>query len=144
MAFEEAQQRWRKNLFFTIANEGDPVVRADRAFIRSLLELYGTSVPPSSPSGSAPSWPVPPTNFSSAGQLVVIRHAPVSETKRRGFFSFGKTATVRNDEQELLVEAVCATDEALRQVIYGDPQMHSMRLYKRRIEILAAKAVTCT
>ena len=40
------------------------------------------------------------------------------------------------------VVAQMITDELLRGVIWGDPVCHMMRLYARRIEILATNAVT--
>ena len=33
-------------------------------------------------------------------------------------------------------------DEQLRQVIFGDPTMHAMEVYLRRVDMLALKAVT--
>ena len=43
----------RKSLFFSFINEGDPVARADKAVISSLLRLYATP----SPSAPCPSSP---------------------------------------------------------------------------------------
>lgn len=40
------------------------------------------------------------------------------------------------------IEAVQVTDEELRDVIFGDPAMHSMELYKSRIDQLAIAEVT--
>lgn len=38
---------------------------------------------------------------------------------------------------------MCVTsDEQLRGVVFGDPVMHMMRIYARRIEILATRSVT--
>ncbi|WQF89876.1 Putative fungal lipase-like domain, alpha/Beta hydrolase [Colletotrichum destructivum] len=36
----------RKSLFLTFVNEGDPVTRADKAYVRSLLELFASPAPP--------------------------------------------------------------------------------------------------
>ncbi|KAF3771174.1 alpha/beta-hydrolase [Cryphonectria parasitica EP155] len=36
---------FRKSLFLSFVNEGDPVARADKAYVRSLLELFATPVP---------------------------------------------------------------------------------------------------
>jgi hypothetical protein len=36
----------RKSLFLSIINEGDPVVRADKAYVKSLLELLSSPPPP--------------------------------------------------------------------------------------------------
>jgi hypothetical protein len=38
-------KRHRKSLFFAFINEGDPVPRADKTFVKSLLKLYATPVP---------------------------------------------------------------------------------------------------
>ncbi|KAF8856614.1 alpha/beta-hydrolase [Acephala macrosclerotiorum] len=35
----------RKSIFLSFVNEGDPVARADKAYIRSLLDLYSTPAP---------------------------------------------------------------------------------------------------
>ncbi|OHE97106.1 vegetative cell wall protein gp1 [Colletotrichum orchidophilum] len=35
----------RKSLFLTFVNEGDPIARADKAYVKSLLELYATPAP---------------------------------------------------------------------------------------------------
>ncbi|KAK2038400.1 alpha/beta-hydrolase [Colletotrichum somersetense] len=36
----------RKSLFLTFVNEGDPVARADKAYVKSLLELFAAPPPP--------------------------------------------------------------------------------------------------
>ena len=76
----------------------------------------------SAPVIPAPVWRVPPGTLSNAGRLVVLR-TPVNG---------------REDE----VRAEITNDEQLRFVIYGDPVMHMMRVYARRVEVLATKAVT--
>ena len=45
--------RLKKSLFLSFINEGDPVPRADKAYIRSLLDLY-TSPAPSIPRTASP------------------------------------------------------------------------------------------
>ncbi|KAI0117861.1 alpha/beta-hydrolase [Nemania sp. FL0031] len=35
----------RKSLFYSFVNEGDPVTRADKAYVKSLLELFATPAP---------------------------------------------------------------------------------------------------
>ncbi|KAH7408628.1 Alpha/Beta hydrolase protein [Phaeosphaeria sp. MPI-PUGE-AT-0046c] len=45
-------KRHRKSLFFAFVNEGDPVPRADKAFVKSLIKLYATSVPSPSAVGT--------------------------------------------------------------------------------------------
>ncbi|KAK1525961.1 vegetative cell wall protein gp1 [Colletotrichum costaricense] len=43
----------RKSLFLTFVNEGDPIARADKAYVKSLLELYASSAPSTSGSCSS-------------------------------------------------------------------------------------------
>lgn len=40
-----ARPELRKSLFLSFVNEGDPVARADKAYVRSLLELFATPAP---------------------------------------------------------------------------------------------------
>jgi len=40
------------------------------------------------------------------------------------------------------VRAEVACDQELRGVVFGDPVMHMMRVYARRVEVLATRAVT--
>jgi hypothetical protein len=135
----------RKSLFFSFVNEGDPVARADRAIIGSLLRLYATppptaSSPPLPPESSAfrwhkpttwaaeayavaPTWPAPNATLSLGGRIVLLR----PRYDGRG-----------QDD----VEACTVTDEMLRDVVFGDPACHTMTMYSKRIEILATRAVT--
>jgi hypothetical protein len=39
------------------------------------------------------------------------------------------------------VAAVITSDEQLRGVVFGDPVMHMMKIYARRVEMLAMNAV---
>jgi len=125
--------------------EGDPVSRADKTIIRSLLKLYAspTPTPDMSHDGDsrasfkwhkpttwaaesheiAPSWPVPNAILSLGGRVVLLRPR---------FDGAGP------DD----VEACTVTDEMLREVIFGDPACHTMAMYSKRIEILATRAVT--
>ena len=170
----------RKSIFLSFVNEGDPVARADKAYVRSLFELYAAPTPNTSkadaaansshklrplltgnkaassstltvskarPSGptrtnsapeaptSAPIWPVPPSTLSNAGRLILLRSVPVqSNNRKRGILE----ADSRMDDG---VQARIVTDEQLRGVIWGDPVCHMMKLYARRIEVLATNAV---
>ncbi|KAL6716942.1 hypothetical protein ACLMJK_004854 [Lecanora helva] len=156
--------RHKKSLFMSIINEGDPVPRADKSYIRSLLNLYASPAPgssnciaatalpiphlkpcrpkpqqrplpqkahsaptaaPSSPLPPVYVWNVPPGTLSNAGRLVVLR-----DHREAG-------AEATND-----VKAVVTSDEALRGVVFGDPVMHMMKVYAKRVEVLATKAVT--
>jgi hypothetical protein len=162
-------KRHRKSLFFAFINEGDPIPRADKTFIKSLLKLYASAAPSASPvassitsvskldlsqpsppqpksrlkssfvprltrpskaslqtttsnvSAAAPAWPIPPCTLSPAGRLIVLR-----------------PKVGREDS----VEAVTVDGETLRKVVYGDPLKHQMRMYRKRIEELATRAVT--
>ena len=144
-----ATHRCKKSQFISFINEGDPVPRADKAYVRSLLSLYAspapgtkciTSVPVLKPckrpkakrAMSAPAapakaitWKVPPGELSNAGRLVVLREPR------------NASAEAQDD-----VKAEITTDQELRTVVFGDPVMHMMRVYARRIEVLATKAVT--
>ncbi|MCJ1384733.1 hypothetical protein MMC17_007851 [Xylographa soralifera] len=145
--------RYRKSLFLSFINEGDPVPRADRAYIRSLFDLYASPAPGSScissilpsmplpqpkfrfrplrmklqksstaPVAPRPLWHIPPGSLSNAGRLVVLQAG----------------ASGQEDD----VAAVVTSDQQLRSVVYGDPMMHMMKVYARRVEVLATKAIT--
>lgn len=43
-------------------------------------------------------------------------------------------------EDDVKAEITC--DQELRTVVFGDPVMHMMKVYARRVEVLATKAVT--
>lgn len=148
---------YKKSLFMSFINEGDPVPRADRAYVRSLLNLYASPAPgstctaslpvlkpckrktkprttsgqPNDVSGAltvppqAPVWRVPAGALSNAGCLVVLREYKDSSS---------------GSEDDVKAEITC--DQELRGVVFGDPVMHMMKVYARRVEILATKAVT--
>ena len=149
--------RYKKSLFMSLINEGDPVPRADKAYIRSLLNLYASPAPGSQCTASlpvpkpckrkakakkatgtqslvpsalatpvqAPVWKVPAGALSNAGRLVVLREDATSTT---------------GAEDDVKAEITC--DQELRGVVFGDPVMHMMKVYAKRVEILATKAVT--
>ena len=157
--------RYKKSLFLSFINEGDPVPRANKAYVRSLLDLYASPAPgtsctvtkllPASPAApstacrlglkrpkakradSAPEppprkqqwiWKVPPSTLSNAGRLVVLRSA---DDERHSGNETG---------DDVRAEITC--DQELREVVFGDPVMHMMRVYARRVEVLATRAVT--
>ncbi|EFY88364.1 hypothetical protein MAC_05573 [Metarhizium acridum CQMa 102] len=124
----------RKSLFLSFVNEGDPVARASKSYVRSLVALLANPPPPADPVHGRPEWRVPPSKLSNAGRIVVLRtgnpHAPVTEHK---------TLRQRLDEG---VAAVTCKEHQLRGVIWGDPVAHMMSLYAGRIEVLAVGAVT--
>lgn len=155
---ESHPRRLRKSLFLAFVNEGDPVVRADKAYVKSLLELL-TRPPPErgllpghnshaqerrrKDGGGRPAlprrrhrqtyWPVPACTLSNAGRIVVLRAGDPMAIVREGW-------TV----EERLAEgtrAVTCKEEDLRGVVWGDPVCHMMGLYAGRIEALAVAAV---
>ncbi|KAL4893002.1 Alpha/Beta hydrolase protein [Aspergillus ambiguus] len=116
----------RDAIFFSFVNEGDPVPRADKGYVTSLMNLYVAPAPaPASAAGPTRRearlrlrgrpvvWRVPAATLSVAGLVVVLRHG-----------QFG-------------MEACVTSDTTLRQVVFGDPLMHMMDLYARRIYELA-------
>ncbi|KAK4502403.1 hypothetical protein PRZ48_005828 [Zasmidium cellare] len=137
-------RRYEKNVFMTFANEGDPIVRADRQYLSTLTRIIAAPSPLPTPKSSQGlrskvsrhalkasnqvggrivpvRWDVPPATLSNAGRMVLLREQPAKQH---------------------VVEAVQVTDEDLRGVVFGDPEMHWMTLYKRRIDELAIAAVT--
>lgn len=167
----------RKSIFLSFVNEGDPVPRADKQYVLSLLDLYASPPPdqsciksatpqklqplpssqkscsslavnklrptpkktksapaPAPPTRQPPIWKVPDATFSNAGKLVLLRSVG----------SYENLPIQRKRMQDRMDEGFVAqmvTDELLRNVIWGDPVCHVMRLYARRIEILATNAV---
>ncbi|KAL2131858.1 hypothetical protein VTI74DRAFT_4546 [Chaetomium olivicolor] len=158
----------RKSLFMSFVNEGDPVTRADKAYVKSLLELFAAPAPaqidapsisskpadtrktrrdrppgtasPSTPASRPPRpvWNVPPCTLSCAGRIVVLRSGDPKGKMKGGK---NKKTTVEERLQEGVVAQV-VTDEQLRGVVWGDPVAHMMRLYAGRVEVLAVGAVT--
>ncbi|KAK3074878.1 hypothetical protein LTR53_002332 [Teratosphaeriaceae sp. CCFEE 6253] len=137
--------RETKNQFLSFANEGDLVVRADWAYLKSLARLLAAPAPtpPSSSSSrqrlrekvsrrhlhadaaansGAARWAVPDASLSAAGRMVLLREKPHAKSGA--------------------VEAVQVTDGELRGVVFGDPAMHRMLLYKQRIDDLTFAVVS--
>lgn len=198
-AGSDSHPQLKKSLFLSFVNEGDPVARADKAYVRSLMELFASPAPlaasasasgtkgdsaaslphshshshsastsadsgrrrssrekaskssllsaksskssKSTGSGSSksrsltgPMWKLPPNTLSCAGRLVVLRSGD-PKSRMRG----KKTVEERLNEG---VVAQVTTDDQLREVIWGDPVAHVMKLYAGRIETLAVGAVT--
>lgn len=165
----------RKSLFLSFVNEGDPVPRADKAYVRSLIDLYSSPSPgqscietltppkvqslvrtlgkststlnlkmrPSAPKPSktapmptiAPLWPVPEAALSNAGRIVLLRSVQKYESH------VGKKKKETHEMMDQGVVAQMISDELLRGVVWGDPVCHMMKLYARRIEVLATNAV---
>ena len=142
-------KKLKKSLFLAFANEGDPVLRADTAVLRSILKLLAAPAPNNALPGPsakpvkkyhkahkststlslvaaptmAPIWKVPQTALSLGGRLVLLRE---------------KVGSSGKDD----VEACQVHDDMFRGAVFGDPMCHSMTLYAKRVEILATNAVT--
>jgi hypothetical protein len=160
-------KRHRKSMFYNFINEGDPVPRADKQVVRSLLKLYASPAPTSLYNSTLNS--LSKLNISSNPSRVTLQTTSSKPSKGLKFSksSNGSTATVgtlptwtvppttlsvagrlvvlrekpgRQGTED--VEAVTVDDELLRTVVYGDPLKHMMTLYKKRIEQLAVRAAT--
>lgn len=145
------EHRLRKSLFLSFINEGDVVCRAEKAYIRSLVELLASPVPDapkkamlistsrvnlltrSNETSRPPNhtqkavWKIPPATLSNAGRLVLLRMSPKA----------GRASRQPSED----ITASVVTDEQLRTVIWGDPLVHTMEAYANRVEVLATKAV---
>jgi hypothetical protein len=78
---------------------------------------------------------VPEATLSNAGRIVLLRSVQRYESR---------VNKKKKETHELMDEGVVAqmvSDEILRGVVWGDPVCHMMKLYARRIEILATNAV---
>ena len=162
------ERRLWKNLFLSFINEGDPVTRADKAYIRSLMELYSKPAPKAAISApallnntlassskvnlSSGFW-----NYKSSKRLrLPKRPATAPAAIDRPFSNVVwrvPSATLSNAGRLVLlkvplngrnedVKACTISDEQLRGVVFGDPLMHEMKLYFQRVEVLATKAAT--
>jgi hypothetical protein len=160
----------RKSVFLSFVNEGDPVTRADKGYVKSLLELYAAPAPKpasveksiegkkahkqrgstqksprSSSSSTAVTNPARPTwpvpdCSLSLAGRVVVLRSGADMTKGAAA-PRKKTKTIEERLKEGVVAQV-ATDAQLRGVVWGDPVAHMMRLYLGRVEVLAVGAVT--
>lgn len=134
--------RLRKSLFFTFVNEGDPVARAEFAYVRSLLALYARPAPK-----DVQIWSVPQAVLSLAGRVILLRGSPVTSSREDsgGLLALLKMRKAKagvTEVREQRMEAVVISDAQLRGAVFGDPLMHAMSLYARRVESLAVEAVT--
>ncbi|KAE8356381.1 Alpha/Beta hydrolase protein [Aspergillus coremiiformis] len=117
------------SIFYAFINEGDPVPRAEKPYITSLLNLYLSPGPfhldttrtyPFIRRKTTPAtWHVPPTTLALAGHIVLLR-TPAADHRTPG----------------PEVEACHVTNELLKDVIFGDPIQHMMGLYMDRIDCL--------
>jgi hypothetical protein len=136
-----------KSMFFAFINEGDPVSRADKGYFLSLLDLYVTPAPGSLLAlydrkyTTAPTyWRIPSSTLSLAGRLVVLR-----SRDQWGGRPMILPPTIPGSLPALPpgenVDAFGLTNAALRGVVFGDPVMHFMDLYSRRIDALSKAAL---
>jgi hypothetical protein len=151
--------RTKKSMFYAFANEGDPVVRADKSIVRSLLKLYAVPAP-SDPckvicpivNSIAPGF-VPPRikkmksrkDLRQQGQNGDVTIYPAWKVPESLLSLGGRIVLLRpryggGGPDDL--EMCGVSDEMLREVVYGDPMAHAMTLYARRIELLATRAAT--
>lgn len=163
------EPRYKKWLFYSFINEGDPVPRADKTFFRSLLKLYTTPAPSTSalgqtiasmsklnlaqPSPSSPpksrlrlrrpsksTLPPPPKASAPSSSVGVEWPIPPCELSPAGRLIVLRPRPGSRREED--VEAVTVEESMLRKVMYGDPLKHQMRVYNERIVLVATKAVT--
>lgn len=160
-----ADGRLRKCLFHSFINEGDPVTRAERAYIKSLVDLLSkTTVPtPSLPGKSTspmkllgasmsrldlsltPAKKTKPKPVKSKPSLLLVPHRRLWwEVPPATLSNAGRLVVMRVPDggPESAVTASIVDDEQLRKVVFGDPLAHAMQLYATRIETLAVRAVT--
>lgn len=158
-------KRHRKSLFYSFINEGDPVPRADKQVVRSLLRLYASPAPnsvcetfskltlgvgnqSSATVQTTSSRPSRTSKFSrktqtstSSALTAPAWNVPATTLSTAGrLIILRQRAGTRRGEDD--VEAVTVEDDILRTVVYGDPLKHMMEIYKTRVERLAVKAVT--
>jgi hypothetical protein len=165
-------KRHRKSLFYAFINEGDPIPRADKTVLRSLLKLYASPAPVantnvggavmgmskldvSKPLGSSPPksrsnfWIAPRLSRPSKASLQTSASAtstlPAWPIPVCTLCPAGRLIVLRQrvgSRSEDDVEAVTVDDEMLRKVVYGDLLKHQMAVYKKRMEGVAVRAVT--
>ncbi|KAI9711992.1 MAG: hypothetical protein M1820_001700 [Bogoriella megaspora] len=165
------EDHWKKSLFFSFVNEGDPVVRADKQVVTSLLKLYASPAPADiKDAAPAPGSTVAlaaastetvvfkqkrkPLNFKGVGiggkGKMAPPRMPIWQLPPSTLSNAGRLVLLREEkklkagskEEIVKVTASVTNDEQLRGVVFGDPICHSMTLYTKRIEMLATQAVT--
>jgi hypothetical protein len=166
-----SEKQHKKSIFFSFINEGDPVPRADKQAVRSLLKLYASPAPTPGPSSiynsalasmSKLNLASNPNPSHSTLQTLVSKTSKFSKTSNyttsttASMPTWNLPSTTLSAAGRLIVirdkpgkhprpdniEAVTVDDELLRTVVYGDPMKHMMSLYKSRVEQLAVRAVT--
>lgn len=160
-------KRHRKSLFYGFINEGDPIPRADKSVLRSLLRLYASPAPAAasnlmsklSPSQTPPSSspPKPKPKYGLAPRLTKPSKSSLQTSTSNtsslpawpipacSLSPAGRLVVLRQkpgSRCEDDIEAVTVDDESLRKVVYGDVMKHQMTVYKKRIDEVAVRAVT--
>lgn len=133
-----------KSVFYSFINEGDPVARADKAYFFSLLDLYASPAPGSftchanhtTPPRSV-HWRVPNASLSNAGRLILLRARGSLSGRPMNAPALHNGPVLPPEDH---VEACITTDAELRGVVFGDPLMHLMDLYARRVDALSRSA----
>lgn len=132
-----------KSTFLAFINEGDPVTRADKAYFLSLLDLYASPTPgsawfvldPRHKLRPALYWQVPRCTLSNAGRLVLLRARSQlngrSAVEKEQIYCAPPPHPFREE-----VEACGTTDAEIRDIVFGDPLMHLMDIYCRRVQRL--------
>lgn len=170
--------KYKKWLFFSFINEGDPVPRAEKSYVRSLIDLYTSPAPNQAKTNAPSTWSASTLKFNILGgnkdrrqkksSIVELIEKGVKQTSA---CDSGTTTPTPSDSQKAIwrtppttlslagslillrgskdkpqarnrVEAFLTRDEDLRGIVFGDPMMHMMELYERRVEVLATIAVT--
>ncbi|RMD43365.1 hypothetical protein DV735_g1777, partial [Chaetothyriales sp. CBS 134920] len=150
---ETAKGRLRKCIFFSLMNEGDPVVRAEKAYVRSLIDLLACPNPHRADQCPKCSYLGTPTNGSGNGSGRIPAQA--SSTSRLDLSLKANKPLAKKQGRccphhtgkhkfwwDVPTATLIVTDDELRKVMFGDPLMHSMGLYQERVEALAVRAVT--
>ena len=162
-------QRHRKSLFYSFINEGDPIPRADKGVLRSLLKLYASPAPaPASTLGSSSgstyrshssSPPKCKSKYGLSSRLAKPSKASLQTNNTNSTSSSlpawpippcslspaGRLVVLRQrvgTTHEDDVEAVTVDEDMLKNIVYGDVAKHQMAVYKKRIEEVAVRAVT--
>ena len=160
-----SERRLAKSLFLSFINEGDVVCRAEKAYVRSLIDLLASPSPDAlrramtaTAAGAAstsrfdlllPSKSKPATAArKGSSALWRLPPATLSNAGRlvllRSLHTDRLTSSSNNNNSNKKADQVSAsivTDQELRSVIFGDPFAHSMALYERRVQWLAKQAV---
>jgi hypothetical protein len=162
----QSERRLKKSLFLSFINEGDPVTRIEKAYVRSLVELYA-SPPPRRMSSQAlladkapastskvnlslgppkqerrPKLPPRPATAPN-GEVRPVSNA-TWKVPAATFSNAGRLVVLRvpRNGRERDVTACITTDEQMRSVVFGDVMMHMMDLYAKRIRILTEREAT--